>query len=199
MADVDDLINLIDARDEPGALDFLEQHPDLAAGQSVRKGQLAGATPLHWAAHRNQVRLCHRLLELGADANSSSSRYWWRTPLAWAADAGSAEAVELLLAAGADVNQDVYGNMIALHAVAQGGSTNPPGDPEAYRRTAELLILHGARVNRRADGDRGQTPLEDAVRAGNLAVVKLLTGTRPERDGSAAGQSASTIKPRRGS
>lgn len=66
-----------------------------------------------------------------------------RTPLAWAADARSAEAVELLLAAVADVNQNVYGNMIALHAVAQGGSTNPPGDPEAYRRTAELLIRHG--------------------------------------------------------
>jgi ankyrin repeat protein len=176
MTAVDDLINLIDARDERRALDFVEHHPDLAAGQSVREGQLRGATPLHWAAHRNHVRLCQRLLELGADVNSSSSSYWWRTPLAWAADAGSADAVELLLTAGANVNQDVYGNMIALHAVAQGGSTNPPGNPEAYRRTAELLIRHGADIHRRADGDRGQTPLEDAVRAGNEAVERLLTG-----------------------
>lgn len=76
----------------------------------------------------------------------------------------------------ADVNQDVYGNMTALHAVAQGGSTNPPGDPAAYRQTAELLIRHGADINRRADGDRGQTPLDDAIRAGNEAVVKVLTG-----------------------
>jgi ankyrin repeat protein len=175
MAAVDDLINLIDARDEGRALEFVEQHPDLAAGQSVREGQVQGATPFHWAAHRTQVRLCRRLIELGADVNSSSSRLWWRTPLAWTADAASAEAFQMLLSAGADVNHDVYGNMIAVHAVAQGGSTHPPGNPEAYRRTTELLIRHGADVNRRADCDRGQTRLEDAVRAGNEAVVKVLT------------------------
>lgn len=176
MATVDDLINLIDARDEGGALAFLNHHPESASGQSVRDGQLAGATPLHWAAHRNQVRLCQRLVELGADINSGSSRYWWRTPLAWAADAASSEAVEVLLSAGADVNQDVYGNMTALHAVAQGGSTNPRGNPEAYRLTAELLIHHGADINRRANGDRDQTPLDDAIRADNKTVVKLLNG-----------------------
>ena len=175
MTTVDELISFIDAREELDALHFLNHHPELATGQSVREGQLAGATPLHWAAHRNHVRLCRRLVELGADVNSSSSKHWWRTPLAWAADAGSAEVVEFLLAAGADVNQDVYGNMIALHAVAQGGSTNPPGNPEAYRRTAELLIRHGADSNRRAGGDRGQTPLDDAIRAGNEPVAQVLS------------------------
>src|SRR6266700_521902 len=115
VATVEELIKLIDERNEDGAIEFLNQHPELAAAESVREGQLAGATPLHWAAHRNQVRLCKRLVELGADVNAGSSRYWWRTPLAWAADAGSSGAVEFLLSAGADVNQDVYGNMIALH------------------------------------------------------------------------------------
>ena len=110
---------------------------------------------------------------MGADVNSSRA-WWWRTPLAWAADAGCAEAVEYLISAGAEVNQDAYGNTTALHAAAQGGSTGGKRDPDAYRRTAEILIAHGADINRVADGDGGQTPLGDAVRAGNEAVIGVL-------------------------
>ena len=114
-----------------------------------------------------------RLVELGADIDASTT-LWWRTPLAWGADAGSRDAVEFLLSRGANVNQDVYGGMTALHAVAQGGSANPRGDPEAYRRTTEILIRHGADINRRAMGDRGQTPLADAVRVENEVVAQIL-------------------------
>ena len=138
MATVDDLIDRIDGRDEQGALDLLEQQPELALGTSEREGVLAGATPLHWAAHRGQVRLCARLVELGADVNARGAK-WWRTPLAWGADSGQSEAVRWLLSHGADVNGDAYGGTTALHAVAQGGSSNGRGDPEAYRRTAQTL------------------------------------------------------------
>ena len=68
MAAVDDLIDRIDGGDEQGSLDLLDRHPELATGESMREGVLAGATPLHWAAHRGQVRLCARLVERTPDA-----------------------------------------------------------------------------------------------------------------------------------
>jgi ankyrin repeat protein len=173
MHDVDALINLIrEARDDE-ALAMLDRFPGLATGHSVVAGQLAGASPLQWAGHRNAVQLCERLIQLGADVNDSASD-WWLTPLSWAADAGSADAVFLLLCHGADVNQDAVAGTTALHAAAMGGSSRGRRDPDAYRRTAEILIDHGAFINRRAGGDRGQTPLDDAVANNNEHVAVVL-------------------------
>jgi serine/threonine-protein phosphatase 6 regulatory ankyrin repeat subunit B len=173
MQTADDLINLIRASQDREALDLLRTNPGLATGRSEQEGQLHGATPLHWAAHRNAAELCERLIQLGADVNDSATN-WWLTPLAWAADAGSAEAVALLLNRGADVNQDAVAGTTALHAVAMGGSSRGSRDPDAYRRTAEILIAHGADVNRRASGHRGQTPLDDAVTNNNDHVAAVL-------------------------
>ena len=173
MQTVDALISLIRANRDREALELLSASPELAVGHSEQEGQLHGAPPLHWAAHRNAVELCERLVELGADVNDSATS-WWRTPLAWAADAGSAAAVEFLLNQGADVNQDAVAGTTALHAVAMGGSSGGSRDPEAYRKTAEILIAYGADVNRRAIGDRGQTPLDDAMAQKNEAVAAVL-------------------------
>jgi len=173
MADVDVLIKHIrDGRNED-ALSLLDANPTLATAHSCQDGQLHGASPLHWAGHRNAVQVCERLIELGANVNDSASD-WWLTPLAWAADAGSWEAVELLLKHGADVNQDAIAGTTALHAVAMGGSSRGSRNPDSYRRTAEILIAHGADVNRRATGDRGQTPLDDALANHNHAVAEVL-------------------------
>jgi ankyrin repeat protein len=173
MDNVDALIGLIRERRDAEALTMLNAAPELAAGHSQEQGQLRGATPLHWAAHRNAVSLCQRLIQLGADVNDSATS-WWLTPLAWAADAGSAEAVELLLKHGADVNQDAVVGTTALHAAAMGGSSRGSRNPQAYRRTAEILIAHGADINRRARGDRQQTPLDDAIANGNEHVAAVL-------------------------
>ncbi len=173
MKDVDTLIELIRDRRIPEALNMLNASPTLATSHSDRAGQLHGASPLHWAAHHNAVELCERLIELGANVNDSAGD-WWLTPLAWAADAGSAEAVDLLLRRGADVNQDAIVGTTALHAAAMGGSTRGARDPEAYRRTAEILIACGADVSRPARGDRRQTPLDDALANNNDAVAAVL-------------------------
>jgi ankyrin repeat protein len=173
MNDIDPFIELIRDRRIADALDMLSASPTLATVHSDAEGQLHGASPLHWAAHRNAVDLCERLIELGANVNDSASD-WWLTPLSWAADAGSAEAVDLLLRLGADVNQDAIVGTTALHAAAMGGSTRGARDPGAFRRTAELLIARGADVNRRARGDREQTPLDDAVANNNDAVAAIL-------------------------
>ena len=173
MSSVDELIDAIDNDNELAAQKLLEQQPALATGESLREGVLRGATPLHWAAHRNMTDFCERLIQSGADTNARRA-HWWRTPLAWAADAGCAEAVELLLRNGADVNGDGFGMTTALHAAAQGGSTSGKGDPDAYRRTVLLLIAYGVDINRRATGDHNQTALDDAIRKGNEAVIEVL-------------------------
>jgi ankyrin repeat protein len=183
MANVDTLITLIRDGRQDEAFALLHASPGLATAHSDEEGQLRGASPLHWAGHRNAVEVCQRLIELGADVNDSASD-WWLTPLAWAADAGRAEAVELLLKHGADVHQDAVAGTTALHAVAMGGSSRGTRDPDAYQRTAELLIAHGADVNRRATGDRGQTPLDDAVANHNDPVAAVLQahGAQASRD-----------------
>ena len=173
MAAVDDLIDAIDNGDELTAQKLIEQQPTLVIGESLREGVLRGATPLHWAAHRNMTNLCEQLIQSGADTNARRAQ-WWRTPLAWAADAACAEAVELLLRDGADVNGDAFGLTTALHAAAQGGSTSGQENSDAYRRTALLLITHGIDINRRATGDHDQTALDDAIRKGNEAVIEVL-------------------------
>ena len=173
MASVDELINAIDNDNKLVAQNLLQQQPALATGESLRDGVLRGATPLHWAAHRNMTDLCEQLIQFGADTNARRAQ-WWRTPLAWAADAGCAETVELLLRDGADVNGDAFGLTTALHAAAQGGSTSGQEKPEAYRSTALLLITYGVDINRRATGDRNQTALDDAIRKGNEAVIEIL-------------------------
>jgi ankyrin repeat protein len=171
MQDVEALIELIRENRHQEALDMLNASPSLATARTDRSGQLHGATPLHWGAHRNATELCGRLIDLGANVNDSVSD-WWLTPLSWGADAGSADAVELLLKRGADVNQDAIVGTTALHAVAMGGSSQGKRDPQAYERTAEILIAHGADINRRTQKQR--TPLDDALDSSNDAVVDVL-------------------------
>jgi len=162
MANANVLIDLIRESRYDEALELLNASPGLATERLGEEGQMDGASPLHWAAHRNAVKLCERLIELGASVNDSATQ-WWLTPLAWAADAGSAEAVELLLVHGADVNQDAVVGTTPLHSAAMGGSSAGSRDPAAYRRTAEILIAHGADVNRAFGADK-RTPLGEAGR-----------------------------------
>jgi ankyrin repeat protein len=171
MGNVDTFIQLIRDGRNNEALEMLNATPALATAHSDEQGPLHGVSPLHWAAHRNAIELCQRLIELGADANDSAGD-WWLTPLSWASDAGSAEAVELLLQHNADVNQDAIVGTTALHAAAMGGSSQGKDTPQAYESTARILIAHGADVNRRTNGQR--TPLDEAVDNRNDAVASVL-------------------------
>ena len=173
MHDVEVMIELIRENRHQEALEMLNASPALARARTDRPGQLHGATPLHWAAHRNATELCARLIDLGANVNDSASD-WWLTPLSWGADAGSADAVELLLKRGADVNQDAIVGTTALHAVAMGGSSQGKRDPPAYERTAQILIAHGADINRRSATQR--TPLDEAMENSNDVVAAVLRG-----------------------
>lgn len=168
---VDRLIELIRDDRHSAAVGMLQASPELAVECSAESGQFHGVTALHWAAHRNAINVCQRLIELGANVNASSGD-WWLTPLSWAADAGSVAAVELLLSHGADVNQDAIVGTTALHAAAMGGSTQGTGDPSAYAKTAEVLIAYDADINRRTN--RQRTPLDEAITYENSAVADVL-------------------------
>ena len=58
VAKVDELITLIRDRRLDEALAMLDSFPELATLHSDQDGQLHGASPLHWAGHRNAVRVC---------------------------------------------------------------------------------------------------------------------------------------------
>ncbi|MDP6557896.1 MAG: ankyrin repeat domain-containing protein [Pirellulaceae bacterium] len=76
---VDTLIELIREGRDAAALEVLNANPALATAHTDREGQLHGAAPLHWAAHRNSAALCERLIELGTDVNRPTNIQ--RTPL----------------------------------------------------------------------------------------------------------------------
>ncbi len=158
---------------EKKAIDILRKEPSLATQMwdSEDDVLIKGSTPLHYAAHYDYMVLVKLLVEHGADVNADTA-HWWRTPLAWAADAARVEAVRFLLDNSAEVNANVGGGHTALHAACQGGSTQGQGDPEGYRKTAELLIEYGAKID--AASTDGVTPLADAVKSGNKAVEEVL-------------------------
>ena len=78
MPDVDTFIELIREHRNIEALEMLKSSPALATEHSDRSGELHGASPLHWAAHRNarevcQRRVAHTLLRVGAFGTRSMS------------------------------------------------------------------------------------------------------------------------------
>ena len=120
-----------------------------------------GATALHWAVHRDDVRLVELLLEAGADV-AAANRYGVQ-PISLAAENGSAAVVGALLDAGADPNATLRGGETALMTAARTGDA----------ATIRALLVRGADPNAR-DGFRGQTALMWAAARNNAAAVHAL-------------------------
>ena len=120
-----------------------------------------GATALHWAVHRDDVRLVEVLLEAGADV-AAANRYGVQ-PISLAAENGNAAVVEALLDAGADPNATLRGGETALMTAARTGDA----------ATIRALLVRGADPNVR-DDFRGQTALMWAAARNNAAAVHAL-------------------------
>ena len=134
-----------------------------------------GATALHWAVHRDDLRLVELLLAAGADV-AAANRYGVR-PIALAAENGNAAILDALLAAGADANAALAGGETALMTAAR------TGRPDALR----VLLAHGADVNAR-DATHGQTPLMWAAARGHARAVHVLAEAGAEIDARTAGE-----------
>jgi ankyrin repeat protein len=131
----------------------------VSAGQSG--AQTDGTTPLHEAAHVDDVQTMTRLIAAGADVKAAN-RYGV-TPLWLASLNGSAAAIELLLKAGADANAVLPGGETVLMTAARTGKLD----------AVNVLLRHGASVNAK-EGWRGQTALMWAAAEGHAAVIEAL-------------------------
>jgi ankyrin repeat protein len=133
----------------------------LSAGADANAADPDGTTPLHWAAHAENLEITNLLLAAGAKP-AVSSRYKI-TPLALAAEAGNAPIVERLLDAGVDPNSTSEEDQTALMSAALNGK------PDAIR----ALLRRGAKVNA-AESFKGQTALMFAAGEGNTTAAELL-------------------------
>jgi ankyrin repeat protein len=120
-----------------------------------------GTTPLHWAAHDNDLAKVQQLIKAGANVNAKND--YGATPMSEAAVTGNPALIEALIKAGADVESANADGQTALMIVARTGSIE----------AARVLLRHGANVNA-VEQWRGQTALMWAAAQGQAAMVKEL-------------------------
>jgi ankyrin repeat protein len=119
-----------------------------------------GSTPLHWAAHRDDLAAVKALLAAGATASATND--YGVTPLSLACVNGNEAIVRALLDAGADANTTLRGGETVLLTAARTGRVGP----------VQALLERGAKVE--ATDRKGQTALMWASADGHAAVVELL-------------------------
>lgn len=118
----------------------------------------AGFTPLMAACKRGNIAIVKLLLERNAHINAGDDA--GVTPLSCAVASKNIKLVKLLIKEGADIDQD---NLNASSLVSTA----------IHRRDfkmAKFLINKGANVN----DNRWNTPLMEAIKSNNVAIVKLL-------------------------
>jgi ankyrin repeat protein len=119
---------------------LLAQHPSWLHV----KGEFNQWTPLHLAAHCNDVEFVRWLLDHGAVVDALDDTR--QTPLHFACLGGSMEAAELLLSSGANIEAQDDVGWTPLHCAANNQS----------KTVVELLLKKGANPN--AKTNSGETP-----------------------------------------
>jgi len=161
-----------DGERENEAMEILDEHPEIAqlewpGPDSKGRPFVKGSTALHYAANDGKLKLARRLIERGADVNTSNAR-WFRSVLSWAANNARMETIEFLLERG--IRPD---SLDALHAAAWGGSARGKGMEQEYAASLKLLIEAGADMNDRRHCN-GRTPLGVALESGNIGAIQFL-------------------------
>ena len=125
-------------------------------------------TPLYLAAEKSLADMVKAMLTAGAKPDLSDAKNGW-TPLHCAAGNNNVEIARMLLAAGANPNTATTQRETPLTlAVSRSG-------PELIK----ILLEAGAKVNGHVDFEGG-TPLHDAAKKGNVAVVRMLLAAKAD-------------------
>jgi len=120
-----------------------------------------GATALHWAVNRDDLKMVDVLLAAGATVDVAND--FGTTPLSLACENGSAAMTEKLLSAGAKPNGAIPGGQTPLMIASRTGNVG----------TVRILLDHGADVDAKED-TKGQTALMWAIDEKHADVIKLL-------------------------
>lgn len=133
----------------------------LADSVDVNAPQPDGATPLHWAAHWNDLDTANLLIQAGANVNAENEL--GVTALSLAALNASATMTDALLRAGAEPNATRPGGETVLMTAARTGNAE----------LVQALLAAGADVQ--SSGHfQGQTPVMWAASEGHARVVEVL-------------------------
>ena len=133
----------------------------------VNAAQGDGATPLHWAVHRDDLAIADLLIRAGARANAANDL--GMTPLHLACTNRSAAMVERLLTADADPNAALPSGETVLMTCARAGDA----------RAVKALLARGAAVNA-SEREHRQTALMWAVAQRHPDVVQLLVEAKAD-------------------
>lgn len=124
-----------------------------------------GWTPLHWAAHYGQLDCVVRLVEMGCEVNTGTSRFN-QTPTHTAAFGGHPQCVLWLTQAGAHANSQDFVGEAPLHKAARSGSLE----------CIQVLLLAGAQAHLR--NASGQTAADLAHAHGFLDCFSFISKTK---------------------
>ncbi len=142
-------------------------------------------TPLHWAASSDDVEVLDALLDAGADIEARGAVIGEGTPLADAVAFGLWNAAARLVERGAEANLWQAAALGLLEVVQTCFAEGHPSSEEVteafwcachggQRQTAEFLLEKGADLD--WVGYDGLTPLDAAIRNGEVGLVELLSG-----------------------
>ncbi|XP_067349538.1 ankyrin repeat domain-containing protein 10a isoform X2 [Channa argus] len=138
-------------------LQQISNQPHLTAEDSCY-----GWTPLHWAANYGQLECVVRLVQMGCEVNTVTSRFN-QTPTHTAAFGGHHHCVVWLTQAGADVNRQDFVGEAPIHKAARSGSLE----------CIQVLLIAGAKPNLR--NASGQTAADLAHAQGFLNCFHLIS------------------------
>ncbi len=164
----DRLVEAVKSRDVATARALVSERVDVNAPQAD------GATPLHWAAHWDDLETADLLIAAGARVDAAND--YGVAPLALASTNGSLAMVERLLAAGADANAADGQGSTPLMFAARTGRLD----------VLDALLDAGADVDVH-DAPHAQTALMWAAAAGHTAALRRLIEAGADVQGSSAG------------
>ncbi|XP_059183788.1 ankyrin repeat domain-containing protein 10a [Centropristis striata] len=124
-----------------------------------------GWSPLHWAAHYGQLECVVRLVQMGCEVNTGTSRFN-QTPTHTASFGGHPHCVLWLTRAGADVNRQDFVGEAPIHKAARSGSLE----------CIQVLLIAGAKPHLR--NASGQTAADLAQSHGFLDCFGFISKTK---------------------